>query len=58
MTTINLNIEYLTYSNAEHLKDFDCCGCQVPFNDLDLQEGNYILGVSDCNEITKEGGTP
>lgn len=59
MGTINLNIEYLTYSNKQHLKDFDCYGCKVPFNDKDLEDENFILGVSDyANNIIREGGTP
>ena len=58
MGALNLNIEYLTYSKAEHLKDFDCYGCRVSFNDKDIAESNFVLSVSDYNnEIEKEGGT-
>jgi|SRR6185312_2434737 len=59
MGTLNLNIEYLTYTKTEYLKDFDCYGCKVPFNDQDISDSNFILGVSDyANEIIKEGGNP
>ncbi|CAG8489872.1 13546_t:CDS:2 [Gigaspora margarita] len=47
MGTLNLNIEYLTYTKTEYLKDFDCYGCKVPFSDQDLNDNNFILGVSD-----------
>ena len=58
MGTINLNIDYLTYSNREYLKDFDCYGCKTYLNDQDLTDGNYILGINPAGDIKREGGTP
>lgn len=58
MGILNLNIEYLTFSKKEILKDFDCYNCKVQFDNKDLGENNFIVGVDDnASELKKEGGT-
>ncbi|CAG8472666.1 11207_t:CDS:2 [Ambispora gerdemannii] len=40
------------------LKDFDCYNCKVQFDNNDLAENNFIVGVDDnASELKKEGGT-
>ncbi|RHZ35782.1 hypothetical protein [endosymbiont GvMRE of Glomus versiforme] len=55
MGTINLDIKYLTFQKKEILKDFDCVDCRTGITDKDIEDNNFILGVSDyANEITKD----
>ena len=42
-------------ANSQFLKDFSCPNCQQSITEQDLEQKNYVLGVSDyANEINKE----
>jgi len=52
---MNITLKFLgNLNHLNYLKDFSCSNCHQPFTDHDLNQKNYLLGISDyANEINQ-----